>query len=140
MSALLGRLPGPPQGDGRCGAHTASASAAERKEGHVTGHDLGLATVTGSIAVRGGGSTSLTVAYVVPDAVRTVNGAKEITLRVLPQPTMAGVRHEIRVVLPEGSTILSASRELDRQGDTALFSGIQEGAVDLDLRFGLGQN
>jgi hypothetical protein len=104
------------------------------------GQDLGLATVTGSIAVRGGGSTSLTVAYVVPDAVRTVNGAKEITLRVLPQPTMAGIRYEIRVVLPDGSTILSASRELDRRGDAASFSGMRQGAVDLDLRFGLGQN
>ena len=104
------------------------------------GQDLGLATVTGSIAVRGGGSTSLTVAYVVPDAVRTVNGAKEITLRVLPQPTIAGIRYEIRVVLPDGSTILSASRELDRRGDAAVFSGVRQGAVDLDLRFGLGKN
>jgi hypothetical protein len=104
------------------------------------GQDLGLTTVTGSIAVRGGGSTSLTVAYVVPDAVRTVNGAKEITLRLLPQPTVAGIRYEIRVILPDGSTILSASPELDRRGNAAEFSGVQGGAVDLDLRFGLGQN
>jgi uncharacterized protein DUF4012 len=104
------------------------------------GQDLGLTTVTGSIAVRGGGSTSLTVAYVVPDAVRTVNGAKEITLRVVPQPTMAGIRYEIRVSLPDGSTILSASPELDRRGDAAVFSGVQGGTLDLDLRFGLGQN
>jgi hypothetical protein len=104
------------------------------------GQDLGLTTVTGSIAVRGGGSTSLTVAYVVPDAARTVNGAKEITLRVVPQPTMAGIRYELRVSLPDGSTILSASPELDRRGDAAVFSGVQVGAVDLDLRFGLGQD
>jgi hypothetical protein len=102
------------------------------------GQDLGLSTVTGSIAVRGGGSTSLTVAYVVPDAVRTVNGAKEITLRMVPQPTMGGIRYEIRVILPDGSTILSASPELDRRGDAATFSGMRGGAVDLDLRFGLG--
>jgi hypothetical protein len=104
------------------------------------GQDLGLTTVTGSIAVRGGGSTSLTVAYVVPDAVRTVNGAKEITLRMVPQPTMAGIRYEIRVILPDGSTILSASPELDRRGDAAAFSGMRGGAVDLDLRFGSRQD
>jgi Protein of unknown function (DUF4012) len=104
------------------------------------GRDLGLATVTGSITVRGGGSTSLTVAYVVPDAVRTVNSAKEITLRMVPQPTIAGISYEIRVILPDGSTILSASPQLDRRGDAAVFSGVQGGPVDLDLRFGLGQN
>jgi len=104
------------------------------------GRDLGLTTVTGSIAVRGGGSTSLTVAYVIPDAVRTVNGAKEITLHVVPQPTVAGIRYELQVSLPDGSTILSASPELDRRGEAAAFSGVRSGAVDLDLRFGLGQN
>ena len=101
--------------------------------------DLGLTTVTGSIAVRGGESTTLTVAYVVPDAVRTVNGAKEITLRLVPQPTIAGIRYEIRAVLPDGSTILSASPELDRRGGSAMFSGVRGGPVDLDLLFGLGQ-
>jgi hypothetical protein len=102
--------------------------------------DLGLTTVTGSIAVRGGESTSLTVAYVVPDAVRSVDGAKEVTLRVVPQTTMAGIRYEIRVSLPDGSTILSASAAMDRRGDAAAFSGVLSGSVDLDLRFGLGQN
>jgi hypothetical protein len=53
---------------------------------------------------------------------------------------MTGIRYEIRVVLPDGSTILSASRELDRRGDAAVFSGMRQGAVDLDLRFGLGKN
>jgi hypothetical protein len=64
----------------------------------------------------------------------------EITLRLVPQPTMAGIRYEIRVSLPDGSTILSASPQLDRRGDAAVFSGVESGAVDLELRFGLGQN
>jgi Protein of unknown function (DUF4012) len=103
------------------------------------GRDLGLATVTGSIAVRGGDSTTLTVTYQVPDAVRTVDGAKEVALRVMPQPTLAGVRFQIRVVLPDGSTIVSASPGLQRRGDTAVFSGVRDGAVDLSLRFGAGE-
>jgi hypothetical protein len=102
--------------------------------------DLGLATVTGSIAVRGGESTSLTVTYVVPDVVRTVEGVKGVVLRLLPQPTLAGVRYQLQVVLPDGSIIVSASPGLERRGDTATFSGIRGGAVDLELRFGGGTN
>jgi hypothetical protein len=103
------------------------------------GQDLGLPTVTGSIAVRGGDSTTLTVTYLVPDAVRTVEGARQVALRVLPQPTMAGVLFQIRVVLPDGSTFLSASPGLKRRGATAVFAGVREGPADLELRFGLDQ-
>jgi hypothetical protein len=103
------------------------------------GQDLGLPTVTGSIAVRGGDSTTLTVTYLVPDAVRTVEGARQVALRVLPQPTMAGVLFQIRVVLPDGSTFLSASPGLKRRGATAVFAGVREGPADLEIRFGLDQ-
>ena len=102
----------------------------------ASGQDLGLATVTGSIEVRGGGSTSLTVSYSVPDVVRTVDGAKEVVLRVVPQPTLSGVRYQLRIALPEGSIILSASPGLEGRGDTATFSGVRGGIVDLELRFG----
>lgn len=101
--------------------------------------DLGLATVSGSIAVRGGESTSLTVTYVVPDLVRTIEGAKEIVLRIVPQPTLAGVRYQLRVALPDGSIIVSASPGLERRGDSATFSGVRGGPVDLEIRFGGGQ-
>jgi hypothetical protein len=102
------------------------------------GQDLGLATVTGSIALRGGDSTTLTVSYLVPDAVRTVDGSKEVALRMMPQPTMAGVRFQIRVVLPDGSTIVSASPELERRGNAAAFSGVLGGPMDLEVGFGVG--
>ncbi len=104
------------------------------------GSDLGLVTVTGSIAVRGGDSTTLTVTYLVPDAVRTVDGAREVALRVVPQPTLAGVRFQIRIVLPDGSTIVSTSPGLQRRGDSAVFSGVQDATTDLALRFGVGQD
>ena len=104
------------------------------------GRDLGLVTVTGSVAVRGGDSTTLTVTYLVPDAVRTVDGAREVALRVMPQPTLAGVRFQIRIVLPDGSTIVSTSPGLQRRGDTAIFSGVQDATTDLALRFGVGQD
>lgn len=104
------------------------------------GRDLGLVTVTGSVSVRGGDSTTLTVTYLVPDAVRTVDGAREVALRVVPQPTLAGVRFQIRIVLPDGSTIVSTSPGLQRRGDTAVFSGVQDATTDLALRFGVGQD
>jgi hypothetical protein len=103
------------------------------------GQDLGLATVTGSIAVRGGESTTLTVSYEVPDAVRTVDRVKEIALRVMPQPSMAGMRFQVRIVLPDGSTIVSASPGLEGRGGTAVFSAVRRGTLDLTLRFGGGQ-
>ena len=104
------------------------------------GRDLGLVTVMGSVAVRGGDSTTLTVTYLVPDAVRTVDGAREVALRLMPQPTLKGVRFQIRIVLPDGSTIMSASPGLHGRGDTAVFSGVQDATTDLALRFRVGQD
>jgi hypothetical protein len=99
------------------------------------GLDLGLATVTGSINVRGGDSATLTVSYVVPDVAQTVDGVNQVVLRVLPQPTLAGVRFQIRLVLPDNASIVSASPGLERRGNSALFSGVRGGPADLELRF-----
>ena len=96
----------------------------------------GLTSVTGSILVRGGESATLTVTYDVPDAVRTVDGVTQLMLRVLPQPTLSGVRFQLRIVLPEGSNIVSASRGLVTGAGAATFSGVRGGSVDLELRFG----
>jgi hypothetical protein len=99
------------------------------------GTDLGLTTVTGSIAVAAGGSTTLTVTYAVDDVVRVVGDERALTLRLLPQPTLAGVEHVVRVSIPEGSTILSASPQLRRGSDTATFSGTRSAPIDLEVRY-----
>jgi len=104
------------------------------------GRDLGLATVTGSITIRGGESETLTVTYVVPDVVRTVDGVSQVVLRVLPQPTLDGVRFQIRLVLPDNASIVSASAGLVGRGNTAIFSGMRGGPADLELRFGAGES
>jgi hypothetical protein len=100
------------------------------------GSDVGLTSVTGSILVRGGESATLTVTYDVPDAVRTVDGVNQLMLRVLPQPTLSGVRFQLRIVLPDGSNVVSASRGLEGGAGAATFSGVRGGSVDLELRFG----
>ena len=97
--------------------------------------DLQLTAVAGSVAIAGGGSTTLTVTYAVDDAVRVVGDARELRLRILPQPTLAGVDHVVRVSLPEGWTILSASPQFDRGGEGATFSEVRSGPLDLSLRF-----
>lgn len=102
-----------------------------------TGRDLGLGTITGTVTVRAGGSTTLTATYNVDQAVRIVDGERQVDLRVIPQPTVEGVRYELRVALPDGSTILDASSSFDRRGDTATFSRVQSGPVDLRVRFAL---
>jgi hypothetical protein len=104
------------------------------------GRGLGLATVTGSITVRGGESETLTVTYVVPDVVRTVDGVNQVVLRVLPQPTLDGVRFQIRLVLPDNASIVSTSPGLVGRGNAALFSGVRGGPADLELRFGAGES
>jgi Protein of unknown function (DUF4012) len=101
--------------------------------------ELGLVTVTGSVAVRGGESTTLTVSYRIPNAVRTVDGVGQVALRILPQPTMAGVRYQIRVVLPDGSTVVSASPGFERRGGAAVFAGVRGGPFELQLGFAEGQ-
>jgi len=102
-------------------------------------HDLGVTAVTGSILVRGGGSETLTVNYVVPGLAQEVDGGKQVTLRVLPQPTLDGVLFQLRLVLPDGSTILSTSSGLDGRASAATFSGVRGGPVDLVLRFGASE-
>ena len=103
------------------------------------GSDMGLTSVTGSILVRGGESATLTVTYDVPDAVRTVDGLEQLMLRVLPQPTLSGMRFQLGIVLPEGSNVVSTSPGLERRTDGATFSGVRGGPVDLELRFGSGE-
>jgi hypothetical protein len=121
-----------PAGAERIAAETSRPSPIQ------VGRDLGLATVTGSVAVRAGDSATLTVTYVVPDAVRDIDGVNEILLRVVPQPTLEGVRFQIRVVLPDGSIAVSASPQMRISGSTAAFSAIRGGPVDLAVRFGAG--
>jgi hypothetical protein len=102
--------------------------------------ELGLTAVTGSITVRGGESATLTVTYVVPDVVRAVDGSKQVALRVLPQPTLDGMRFQLRLVLPDGSSVLSASPELDVRTSGATFSDVRGGPVNLVLRFGADED
>jgi hypothetical protein len=103
-------------------------------------HDLGLTAVTGSVVVRGGGSETLTVTYVVPGLVQAVDRASQVTLRVLPQPTLEGVRFQLRLILPDGSSIRSASPGLNGRASAASFSGVRGGPVDLVLRFGASES
>jgi len=146
-SVLLGRLVGGfPVGTFAAGVTLSLPAGAEQIAAETSrpsqievGQDLGLVTVTGSIVVRGGDSATLTVSYVVPDVVRTIDGVNQVVLRVLPQPTLDGVRFQIRLVLPEGASIVSASPGLERRGSSALFSGIRGGPADLELRFGSGE-
>jgi hypothetical protein len=103
------------------------------------GSEVGLTSVTGSILVRGGESATLTVTYDVPGAVRTVGGLEQMTLRVLPQPTLSGVRFQVGIVLPEGSNVVSTSRDLQGKTDGASFLGVRGGSIDLELRFRAGE-
>jgi hypothetical protein len=101
----------------------------------ATGRSLGAQTVTGSIAIRAGASRTFTVTYTVDDVVQRIEGVNALVVRLLPQPTVNGVAYQVRIELPDGSRIESASRELDRRGTAAVFSGTRAGELDLALRY-----
>lgn len=99
------------------------------------GSDLGMTTVTGSIEIAGGGSTTLTVTYAVDDVVRVDGDEREVLVRLLPQPTVAGVDHVVRIAIPDGSAIVSASPQFERRSAVVTFSGVRSAPLDLALRF-----
>jgi hypothetical protein len=95
--------------------------------------ELGYTTITGSVSIRGGSSSTLTVSYVVRDAVVASEDGNGLALRLLPQPTLAGIGYSLRITLPEGARFASASRGLVVRGSTASFTGIRLGPADMEL-------
>lgn len=95
--------------------------------------DLGYASVNGSVTVRGGAAATLTITYVVRDALESEDGDARIAIRLFPQPTLEGIPYSIRVGLPDGTVVASASPEFEVRGDAATFSGIRTSPVDLEL-------
>jgi hypothetical protein len=97
--------------------------------------DLGYRTVTGSVSIRGGESSTLTVTYRVTDAVAVAGDEQGLMLRLLPQPTLDGIAYALRVNVPEGAAIVSASPELDVRGTSASFTELRGGPTDLEIRY-----
>ena len=97
--------------------------------------DLRHTTVTGSVEVGGGTSTTFTVSYLVDDVARSVEGWNELRIRCLPQPTIDGTRYQVGILLPDGSRIGPTSPELRARGTSASFVGTLSGPVDLQLRY-----
>jgi hypothetical protein len=97
--------------------------------------DLRHTTVTGSVEVDGGTSTTFTVSYVVDDVARSVEGWNQLTIRCLPQPTIEGTRYQVGIRLSDGSRIGPTSPELRARGTSASFAGTLSGPVDLQLRY-----
>jgi hypothetical protein len=97
--------------------------------------DLGFRTVTGSVAIRGGASATLTVHYVVKDAVVSSGEEHALVLRLLPQPTLSSITYAVQVIPPTASAIDTVSPDLRLVGETAMFSGGREGPLDLEVRY-----
>ena len=96
------------------------------------GEDLGYATVIGSVSIRGGSSATLTVGYVVRNAVVERDDGKALALRLLPQPTLEGIGYSVRITLPEGAGFVS-TRGLVVRGSTASFTGVRTGPADVEV-------
>ena len=97
--------------------------------------DLGYRTVTGSVSIRGGETSTFTVTYQVKDAVAAEGDERSLVLQLLPQPTLGGIAYALRVTAPEGAAIVSASPELDVRGSSASFTELRGGPADLEIRY-----
>jgi hypothetical protein len=98
-------------------------------------HELGFDSVTGSVSIRGGDSSTLTVTYSLKDATTTSGDERTFVLRLAPQPTLAGIAYSIAISVPEGVGIVSASHDLQIRGSSASFSGLRGGPEDLEIRY-----
>jgi hypothetical protein len=101
----------------------------------VTGQQLGYGSVRGSVSVRGGSAATLTVSYLVPDAVAAIDDGGVLTLQVLPQPTLEGIAYSVRLAPPEGAVISSASPQLRPRGAALTFQGLRTGPFELVVTF-----
>ena len=97
--------------------------------------ELGYRAVRGSVSIPGGDSSTLTVSYVVRDAVALTGEERALVLRLAPQPTLAGIAYSLRVTVPEGGTIVSVSPDVELRSATASFTGRRGGPTDLELRY-----
>jgi hypothetical protein len=98
--------------------------------------ELGYESVRGSVSVRSETAATLTVSYLVRDAVVTTDEGSSLVLRLLPQPTLEGISYSIRIGVSEGAVISSPSSQLRPRGGALTFGGVQTGPVDLELAVG----
>jgi hypothetical protein len=97
--------------------------------------DLGYRTVTGSVSIRGGESSTFTVTYSLKEAVRAEGDERRVVLLLLPQPTLEGIAYAIRIQAPDEARIVSASPELDVRGGSATFAEVRGGPTDLEISY-----
>lgn len=97
--------------------------------------ELRYRSVHGSMVIRAGAAATLTVAYVVPEALAPDEGGPRLVVRLLPQPTIEGISYAVRVRLPEEAALASVSPELSVRGDAVTFTGVRTDPIDLEMRF-----
>ena len=97
--------------------------------------EFGYRSVQGSVSVRSGTAATLTVSYLVPDVVVPTDDGGVLGFLALPQPTLDGVTYSIRIGVPDGAVVASASSQLVRRGDALTFSGLRTGPLGLELTF-----
>jgi Protein of unknown function (DUF4012) len=140
-SVLLGRVGGPvPIGTFDADVALFLPSEARRVTAETSrpspisiGTELGYARVRGSVSIRGGTDATLTVSYVVREVFAADDDGSRLVVRLVPQPSLEGVSYVIRILVPEGTVVSSASPELQRSGGALTFRGVRTDPLDLEL-------
>ena len=113
-------------------AQNATAETSIPSETQLVKED-GRRWALGRLAADPGDSMALTVAYRVPDAMR---GSDTYTVVIVPQPSFQPPTVLVSIDSPPGTTIVSASRQLEVGSSSARFAGKPTESIVLWVRVG----
>lgn len=144
-SALLGRA----FGEERVGAWSADVRVSLPKGADgVTGEtstpsettvgegEDGTPVLDASLHADPGSAMSLIVSYRRPAAALVLDGNGTYRVRIVPQPLAFPGVVRLRIVVPDGSTVLDASAAFERGADVVRFEGSPSAPIDLFVRYG----
>ncbi len=98
--------------------------------------DHGDAYLEARLSADPGSAMSLIVSYRRPSASLVLEGIGAYRLRIVPQPLAYPGIVRLRIVVPDGTSVLEASDEFERGADVVRYEGTPTAPLDLFVRYG----
>jgi hypothetical protein len=103
-------------------------------ETEVVADERGSA-VLGELSARSRAAMTLLVTYRRPGAVVRADDVSTYTLRLIPQPLAVDAAVRIRILLPEGATLVAASHEFEQGVQLVRYGGTPNGPLTLFVSY-----
>ncbi len=118
------------------GADGVTAETSTPSETQTGTDDDGAPFLDANLGADPGSAMSLIVSYRRPAAALVLDGNGTYRMRIVPQPlTFPGIVR-LRIVVPDGSSVLDASGMFERGVDVVRFEGSPTAPIDLFVRYG----